>query len=611
MATLSLRHINKIYGNRFKAIDDFNLKIEPGEFVVLVGPSGSGKSTILRMIAGLEEITVGELFIDGVLSNEIPPKDRAIAMVFQNYALYPHLTVYENVAFGLKSAHLGRVEEKQRIEKVARLLEIESLLGRKPGHLSGGQKQRVALARAIVRSPRIFLLDEPLSNLDALLRNQMRVSIARLHHELKTTFVYVTHDQLEALSLADKIVVLKDGQTMQVGTPKEIYETPANRFVATFLGNPPMNIIPSRLGPQGESFSVGDFTIELPTSRIDEFYDHSYFGKPVDIGLRAHHFHVVDPKLAGQPNTIPGQVLTLETTGENSLLEVAVSGLGHPLAVSIKTDASIKRAGTIALEIHPGKIHVFDPHDGRRLMGIPTINYVKQLSLRHDQHGFRLSIGEQAILLDLGRRLLDVEAVHRPVELSIKTESISLTKTDGSIELHGVISHLIAYENRTGIFLTLPGIGEKIAFLTDDRRDFKIGDTLEFFIDPSDVNLLDADFNRLIAKHPVSTNRVPSTYHKRIVKRKGLPETKTDFFIKPEAIVLTDKRYAKFGLVLPAEIYDVDFMGKTSVLYCRVPLSPDYFTVFLDRPFDMHLTPRIRLLLPYEAINQSDEAPLS
>ncbi len=611
MATLSLRHINKLYGNRFKAIDDFNLKIEPGEFVVLVGPSGSGKSTILRMIAGLEEISVGELFIDDILSNEIPPKDRSIAMVFQNYALYPHLTVYENVAFGLKSAHLGRVEEKQRIESVARLLEIESLLGRKPGHLSGGQKQRVALARAIVRSPRIFLLDEPLSNLDALLRNQMRVNIARLHHELKTTFVYVTHDQLEALSLADKIVVLKDGHTMQVGTPKEIYETPANRFVATFLGNPPMNIIPSRLGAQGESFTVGDFKIELPASRKNEFYDQSYFGKQVDIGLRAHHFHVVDTQLIGQPNTIPGQVLSLETNGENSLLEVTVSGLEHPLAVSVKTDSSIKRAGKIALEIHPGKIHVFDQHDGRRLMGIPTMNYLKNLSLRQNNNGFRLSIGEQAILLDLGRRLLDLEAVHHPVDLSVKTDSISLTKTDGSIELHGVISHLIAYENRTGIFLTLAGISEKMAFLTDDRRDFKVGDTLEFFIDPSGVNLSDAASNRLIAKHPVSTNRIPSAYHKRIVMRKGLHEAGPNFFIKPAAIAITDKRYSRSGLVIPAEIYDVDFMGKTSVLYCRVPLSQDYFTVIVGRPFDMHLTPRIRLMLPYEAINQSDEAPLS
>jgi multiple sugar transport system ATP-binding protein len=611
MDMVTLRHINKIYGNRFKAIDDFNLTIEPGEFVVLVGPSGSGKSTILRMIAGLEEITVGELFINGVLSNETAPKDRSIAMVFQNYALYPHLTVYENVAFGLKSANLGRTEEKARVEKVARLLEIESMLGRKPGHLSGGQKQRVALARAIVRSPRIFLLDEPLSNLDALLRNQMRAGIARLHHELKTTFVYVTHDQLEALSLADKIVVLKDGQTMQIGTPKEIYETPSNRFVATFLGNPPMNVIPSRLSDQGESFAIGDFKIDLPSSRVAEFFDHSYFGQPVDIGLRAHHFHVVGKERLGQPNTIDGLIVAYETTGENSLLQVAVPGLPDPLSVSVKTDEGIKRDEKITLEVHPDKLHVFDPDDGRRLIGIPSINIFKHLSGHEKSGDFLLSIGDQDIRLEVERRVLDVETLRRPVDLSIKTDSVSLKPSEGAILLHGVIAHILAYDKRTGIFMSLPGLGEKLAFLADGRLDAHVGDRIDVYIDPHGLNLWDASKNHLIAKHPLSNNKIPTQYHKKIALRKNLVPAGQTFTIDPKAIAITQKRFSKQGLIVPAEIYDADFMGKASVLYCRVPFSQEYFTVVADGRVDMHLTPRVRLLLPFDAIEHSTAASLS
>ena len=243
MSTLSFRNINKIYDNNVQAVFDFNLEIKDKEFIVFVGPSGCGKSTTLRMVAGLEEITDGELYIDNELVNEVHPKDRDIAMVFQSYALYPHMSVYENMAFGLKIRHMSREEIDQRIKAAAEILGLQPYLKRKPKELSGGQRQRVALGRAIVREPKVFLMDEPLSNLDAKLRVQMRTEITKIHQKVGATTIYVTHDQTEAMTMADRIVVMKDGYVQQIGTPKEIYNKPANVFVATFIGAPSMNIL--------------------------------------------------------------------------------------------------------------------------------------------------------------------------------------------------------------------------------------------------------------------------------------------------------------------------------------------------------------------------------
>ena len=243
MANVSLRHIYKIYDGGVTAVTDFNLEIADKEFIILVGPSGCGKSTTLRMIAGLEDISKGELYIGDMLANDVAPKDRDIAMVFQNYALYPHMTVYDNMAFGLKLRKTPKDEIKRRVEEAARILGIEQYLDRKPKALSGGQRQRVAMGRAIVRSPKVFLMDEPLSNLDAKLRVQMRVEISKLHQRLQTTIIYVTHDQTEAMTLGTRIVVLKDGIIQQVDTPQNLYNTPNNIFVAGFIGSPQMNLI--------------------------------------------------------------------------------------------------------------------------------------------------------------------------------------------------------------------------------------------------------------------------------------------------------------------------------------------------------------------------------
>ena len=274
-AFVSLRQINKIYPNHVQAVYDFNLDIMPNEFIVLVGPSGCGKSTTLRMIAGLEEITYGDLYIDDEYSNDLEPKDRNIAMVFQNYALYPHLNVYDNLAFGLRMRHTPKETIKERVTEAARILDLTDYLDRKPSALSGGQCQRVALGRAIVRNSNLFLMDEPLSNLDAKLRVQMRAEIVRLHNELKTTTIYVTHDQTEAMTMANRIVVMKDGYIQQIGTPRDIYNKPANIFVATFIGSPAMNIFEAKYDKG--TLQIGDsYSLKLKEEYVkqhDAFYE--------------------------------------------------------------------------------------------------------------------------------------------------------------------------------------------------------------------------------------------------------------------------------------------------------------------------------------------------
>jgi len=287
MANVVLENVEKRFpGNPKPAVKDFNLKVNDKEFVVLVGPSGCGKSTTLRMIAGLEEVTAGKIFIDDRLVNDVPPKDRDIAMVFQNYALYPHMSVYDNIAFGLKIRKYPKDEIERRVEEAAAILGIKELLNRKPKQLSGGQRQRVAVGRAIVRKPKVFLFDEPLSNLDAKVRVQTRTEIIKLHNRLQATMIYVTHDQVEAMTMGDRIVVMKDGIIQQIGEPVNIYEQPINKFVAGFIGTPPMNFINGVIEkkPGGVFFNEGTFTVKIPNSMLEKI--NPYINKEVILGIR-------------------------------------------------------------------------------------------------------------------------------------------------------------------------------------------------------------------------------------------------------------------------------------------------------------------------------------
>ncbi|MBE6693677.1 MAG: sn-glycerol-3-phosphate ABC transporter ATP-binding protein UgpC [Ruminococcaceae bacterium] len=361
MASVSLRHIYKKYPGGVTAVSDFNLEIKDKEFLVLVGPSGCGKTTTLRMVAGLEEISEGELFIGDQLVNDVAPKDRKIAMVFQNYALYPHMTVSENMAFGLKLNKTPKEEIKRRVEEAARILDITHLLDRKPKALSGGQKQRVALGRAIVRNPKVFLLDEPLSNLDAKLRAAMRTELTKLHNRVGTTFIYVTHDQVEAMTMATRIVVMKDGLIQQVDTPQNLYDSPCNLFVAGFIGTPQMNFINGTLTMKGEDmyFNFEDKSIKLPAEKANNPALKDYIDQEVIVGLRPECLHDQPAQVeAFADSTIDAYVDVTELMGAEIYLYLNV---GETNLIARVSSRSTSRAGdTIRVAFDTSRIHIFD-----------------------------------------------------------------------------------------------------------------------------------------------------------------------------------------------------------------------------------------------------------
>jgi alpha-glucoside transport system ATP-binding protein len=353
MAGVKLAGVRKAYGP-VEVIHGVDLDISEGEFIVFVGPSGCGKSTLLRMIAGLEEITGGEMHIDGRLVNEIPPSKRGIAMVFQSYALYPHMTVYENMAFGMRIARLGKDEIDRRVRDAAAILQLEPYLARLPKALSGGQRQRVAIGRAIVRNPKVFLFDEPLSNLDAALRVATRIEIARLHESMpKATMIYVTHDQVEAMTLADRIVVLSAGRIEQVGSPIELYERPANLFVAKFIGSPAMNIMPATVSKTGAATLVtlaGGATASVPVASGGALQ-----GKAASLGVRPEDLTLAK----GADAIVTGTVSLVESLGEVTLLYID-AGNGEPVVAKLPGTQDFRRGQPVRLSAAPEKLHLFD-----------------------------------------------------------------------------------------------------------------------------------------------------------------------------------------------------------------------------------------------------------
>ncbi len=361
MASLSLKNVCKVYSNGFEAVKDFNLDVEDKEFIIFVGPSGCGKSTTLRMIAGLEEISSGELIIDGKLMNDVEPKDRDIAMVFQNYALYPHMTVFDNMAFGLKLRKVPKDEIKAKVEEAARILDLEKLLDRKPKALSGGQRQRVAMGRAIVRNPKVFLMDEPLSNLDAKLRVQMRSEISSLHNRLGATIIYVTHDQTEAMTLGTRIVVLKDGVIMQVDSPQKLYNEPNNLFVAGFIGSPQMNFVDAQCVVEGaKAFLKFDkYQVEIPEAKAKKLIDGGYAGKNVVFGIRPEDIYDSAEHLEKFATCkIESDVTGYELLGAEVLLYFTVAGAN--MSARVDSDTPARYGDHISLAFDPHKIHVFD-----------------------------------------------------------------------------------------------------------------------------------------------------------------------------------------------------------------------------------------------------------
>ena len=378
MASLSARGIYKRYPGGVTAVSDFTMNIKDKEFIVFVGPSGCGKSTTLRMIAGLEEISEGELFIGDRLVNDVAPKDRDIAMVFQNYALYPHMSVFDNMAFGLKLRKVPKDQIKKLVEEAAQILDIAHLLDRKPKALSGGQRQRVALGRAIVRDPQVFLLDEPLSNLDAKLRAQMRTELAKLHKKLGTTFIYVTHDQTEAMTMGDRIVVMKDGYIQQIDSPINLYDSPCNKFVAGFIGSPQMNFVNAKLIMQDGKYTIEfgsedgkatrgrKFYVELPSSKADGDALKYYVDKEVIMGIRPENIHDEEMFLsAAKTGIIEASVDVTEMLGAETFLYITCEGI--PLTARVSPRCAARPGDNVKLAIDPNKIHLFDPNDEHAL----------------------------------------------------------------------------------------------------------------------------------------------------------------------------------------------------------------------------------------------------
>jgi multiple sugar transport system ATP-binding protein len=386
MGAIEITNVGKVYPNGTRALEDVNITIDDGEFVVLVGPSGCGKTTLLRMVAGLEDITEGTIEIADKVVNEVAPKDRDIAMVFQNYALYPHMSVYDNMAFSLKLRKLPKDKIDSKVRDAAKTLEIDELLERKPKALSGGQRQRVAMGRAIVRNPQAFLMDEPLSNLDAKLRVQMRAELGQLHSQLQTTTLYVTHDQVEAMTMGDRVAVIRKGVLQQIDTPREIYLYPKNIFVAGFIGSPSMNFVYATVSPSGKSFKIKIGDVELNTSTAPEALA-DFKGKEIVLGIRPEAFE--DSVYAGKEFTedFPVEITLLEQLGSDSYIhfykdikpvqteaieeiladegeDISVLGTETKFIARINPNATVDEGQKIKLKIDPTKLHYFDPDTG-------------------------------------------------------------------------------------------------------------------------------------------------------------------------------------------------------------------------------------------------------
>ena len=358
MADVSLKNVYKKFGQT-EVIHGVSCDIKDGEFIVILGPSGCGKSTILRMIAGLEVITTGDISIDGRVVNRLEPADRDIAMVFQNYALYPHMTVYKNMAYGLRIRRMPKNEIDKRVRNAAKILELSDFLDRKPRQLSGGQRQRVAMGRCIVREPKVFLFDEPLSNLDAKLRVQMRLEIRKLHEDLKITSIYVTHDQVEAMTLGDRLIVMDNGYAAQIGSPLDVYENPATLFVAGFIGSPAMNFLNVRISPDGGSVELaGDVQLSLENGHLPE-----YAGREVTLGIRPEHFKLTEEK----EGVVHLSVEHVEQLGADTLVHGKFGADKTSLTVRISDIQQFKKNTILGLEIPRQKLHLFDRDNGKRI----------------------------------------------------------------------------------------------------------------------------------------------------------------------------------------------------------------------------------------------------
>ncbi len=568
MADLSLKHIYKVYPNGTKAVNDFNMEIADKEFIVFVGPSGCGKSTTLRMIAGLEDISAGELKIGDLIVNDMEPKDRDIAMVFQNYALYPHMTIYENLAFSLRLRKLPKEELHNRVVNAAEILGLTEYLAKKPKEMSGGQRQRVALGRAIVREPKVMLLDEPLSNLDAKLRTQMRAEIAKLHSRLNTTFIYVTHDQVEAMTMGTRIVVMKDGFIKQIDTPKNLYNYPENKFVAGFIGTPQMNFFEGTLRKDADKvhidFAYSNAQITVPYSMLYKVRPDYLDGKtPVFIGLRAEDVSVNAQKVKNSKSTVKVRISHKEELGSETLLygDINMDGDGYSESstrIIIKDDGNCdcKAGDVIDAALNMERVHLFDKQTEESVLPrLPEYNYL-QCTV---QNGIMNFYGQNTELPP-AMRCADGE-----YGLLIPTDAIS--------EGGDVAVNVKACEEINGKYLLSAELNGKIIYALVTRKITE--DTLKLGIDLKKLTLI-KDGEKVIEPMP-AVNRFNGSFVKRKVKKtaeingktKTVKETEFLMALEDREFVVNDglarKLFAALGvkkafttpLIIECGVYDI------------------------------------------------------
>lgn len=593
MASLSLKHIYKIYQGGVRAVSDFNLDIDDKEFIVFVGPSGCGKSTTLRMVAGLEEISAGELYIDGRLVNDVEPKDRDIAMVFQNYALYPHMTVYDNMAFGLRLRRMRKEEIDKRVQEAAAILGIQQLLTRKPKALSGGQRQRVALGRAIVREPKVFLLDEPLSNLDAKLRVQMRTEITKLHNKLATTFIYVTHDQTEAMTMGTRIVVMKDGIVQQIDTPTCLYDNPENLFVASFLGSPQMNFFKAQLVKEnGKLYSVfGGNKVLVPESRAKRIIDEDYIGKEVVMGVRPEDIHDEEVFISSNPDSIiSAEIDVIEKLGNETILYMKVDGKEDYTVARIDARSQFNTGETVSLAIDTNHIHFFDPETELTIMGVPRVNRIAAKFLSSEE-GLKVRFGNIVIPVsnEMAKCLTDLEQINGDVILEIAPGDLSDYSDENRVKIEGTVDFIEKYPRYTAAYSVVPGKKGFMVSKHDVDSTIAPGDKIELYLRPEDIQLRDVAQNeKILANKPVSNNTAKAqiTFKENIAtimfgKSKIMMTTNSEvregcsdtINIDPRSIRVEKEevqKAAKDKRVIVGRVKDADVLGANTIVYADV-----------------------------------------
>ena len=620
MAGLKFKHIYKVYPGGVRAVNDFDLEFKDKSFVVLVGPSGCGKSTTLRMIAGLESITSGQLYIDNVLVNDVESKNRDIAMVFQSYALYPHMSVYQNMGFSLKLRHEKPKVIREKVLKAAEILEISELLDRKPKELSGGQRQRVALGRAIVRDANVFLLDEPLSNLDAKLRVQMRTEITKLHDKLQTTFVYVTHDQTEAMTMGDMIVVMNKGFIQQADAPVTLFEDPANLFVATFLGSPQMNIIESDLVEKGNQIGVKLEGVEgnIVWLRKETSKQIRNSNIPLDkkylFGIRPDHITLSD-------KGIPARVEAVEQLGDETITYVTIEGHKANVVVKSPLNANIEVNDEVFLDFSVERVYLFDKDSEHSLIGMPSYNKIPC-----KVEGKEVHIGKGTILeLDeeYASHLLDGAFLDNRF-LAIKPEHIEFEKTEYNSEMKVKVEFVEERTNYNIVYSTIEGVDPYLIFRAAKNRKIKVGDSVSVYLPLDHMDIYDENDDSHNSREYVFPNVAKASVKTKDGKTSiaiaggqtliyddlGVEDGNYEFKLKQdkcEAVftrkvakgieeeVLTSAAPNKF---LTVSCYDEEPQHKLNTIFVKINGFKEYVTLVIKNNFSVYKMPKFKVVVP-------------